>query len=73
MLFTAVLYVATGVGGYEWPIYARAFCMDVAFWQFSNNLPNYSSMADAIDVNYWVITLILKKYGNLPFFLENFA
>ena len=27
----------------------------------------------AIDGNYWVITLIFKKYGNLPLCLENYA
>ena len=26
-----------------------------------------------IDVNYRIITLILKKYGNLPLCLENYA
>ena len=31
MLFSAVLSVATGVGGYEWPISARSVFMDVAF------------------------------------------
>ena len=48
MLFATVLFVATGVGGYEWPISARAVRMDVAFWQFSNNPPNSASVADAM-------------------------
>ena len=30
----AVLSVATGVGGCEWPIYAKAVHMDVYFRQF---------------------------------------
>ena len=30
-------------------------------------------VADTIDENYRVITLILKKYGNLPLYLENYA
>ena len=48
MLFDAVFYVAVSVGGCKWPISDRAVCMDVAFWQFSNSPPNYSSMADAM-------------------------
>ena len=31
------------------------------------------SFPNGIDVNYPVIKLILTKYGNLPFFLENYA
>ena len=48
MLFDAVLYVTTGVGGCGWPISAWAVLMDVAFWQFSNNPPNYDSVVDAM-------------------------
>ena len=48
ILFAAVLSVATGVGGCEWPIYSGTVLMDVAFWQFSNNPPNSDSMADAM-------------------------
>ena len=48
MLFAAVLSVATDVGGCECPISARVVLMDVAFWKFSNNLPNYSSVVDAM-------------------------
>ena len=48
MLFAAVLYVATGVGGCWWPISARAVLVAVALWRISNNLTNYASMADAI-------------------------
>ena len=47
ILFDAMLSVGTGVGGCEWPIYAREVCTDVAFWQFSNNPPNSDSVADA--------------------------
>ena len=45
---SAVLSVATGVGGCECPISAREFLMNVAFWQFSNNPPNYDSVDDAM-------------------------
>ena len=31
-LFATVLFVATGVGGYGWPISARKVRMDVSFW-----------------------------------------
>ena len=34
MMFASVFSDATGVGGCEWPIYARAVCMDVAFRKF---------------------------------------
>ena len=30
-------------------------------------------LPSTIDENYWVITLIYKKYGNLPLCLENYA
>ena len=48
MIFDAVLYIATGVGGCWWPIYDRDVLMDVTFWKFSNNPPNSVSMAYAI-------------------------
>ena len=48
MMFDTVLSFATCVGGYECPISSREFLMNVAFWQFSNNFPNYASMADAM-------------------------
>ena len=48
ILFVDVLSVSTGVGGCWWPIYDRAIITDVAFWKFSNNPPNYASVADAI-------------------------
>ena len=48
MLFAAVLSVATVVGGCEWPIYGRAVLVDVAFWYFSINPSNSSSVADAM-------------------------
>ena len=45
-----VLSAVTGVGGCECPIYARDVCMDVAFWQFSNNNPNSASLEDAMKI-----------------------
>ena len=48
MPFYAVLSIATGVGGCGWPISSRAVCMNVSFWKFSNNPPNYVSVADAM-------------------------
>ena len=48
ILFAAVLSAATGVSGCWWLISAWVIFMDVAFWQFSNNPPNYSSVVDAI-------------------------
>ena len=48
MLFSAALSVATSVGGCEWLIYTRAVHMNVAFWQFSNNPPNFASVADVM-------------------------
>ena len=48
MLLAAVLYVATGVGGFWWPISARAVLMEVAFWKFSNKPTSSASVADAI-------------------------
>ena len=47
-LFSSAWSVATGIGGCWWNIYAREVHMDVAFWQFSNNLPNSSSVVDAM-------------------------
>ena len=49
VIFTAVLSVSTEVGGCRWPISARAVYVDVAFCQFSSNLSNYDSVADAMD------------------------
>ena len=48
MLFAALLSAATGVGGCWWPISVRAVIVDVAFWPFSNNPPNYASVSDAV-------------------------
>ena len=48
MLFSAIISEATGVGGPGWRISARSVLMDVAFWQFSNNPPNYASVDDAM-------------------------
>ena len=47
MLFAAALPVATCVVGCWWPIYARAFPIDVDIWKFSNNLPNSDSVDNA--------------------------
>ena len=44
MMFSALLSISTGVGGCEWPIYAKAVCMDVTFWKFSNIPPNSFSV-----------------------------
>ena len=48
ILFVAVLSVATGFGSCWWNISSRAVLMDVAFWQFSNNHPNYDFVDDAM-------------------------
>ena len=48
MLFVNVFSVATGVGGCEWPISARASRMDVVFWNFSDNPPNSASLDDSM-------------------------
>ena len=62
-LFAAVLSVATGVGGFWWPISAGAVLMEVAFCQFSNKPPNCSSVVD-------VITLLMILYSTCtgPFY-----
>ena len=49
MMFDSVLSIVTGVGGCEWDISDRVFRMGVAFWEFLNYPPPYSSsMFDAI-------------------------
>ena len=48
ILFVAVLFFATGVGGSGWTISANYVRMHVAFWQFSNKPPNSASVDDAI-------------------------
>ena len=77
ILFAVVLYVATNVGGRDWPIYAREVGMDVDFWQFSNNLPNFASVADDmkfIIMLHYTCTGLLSRgiacIGVLNFFLE---
>ena len=62
MLVTSVLSVATGVGDYEWLIFANAVLMEFAFWQFSNNPPNSASMADAM-----TFLIMLHSTRNGPF------
>ena len=47
-IFADVLFVATDVGGCWWPISAGAVLMAIDFCKFSNNPPNYASVADAI-------------------------
>ena len=48
MIFTAVFSVDTCVGGCGRPIYAREIHMDVSFWKFSKNTPNYASVDKAM-------------------------
>ena len=48
ILFAALLYVVTVVGGFGSPICARSILMDVSSWQFSNNPPNSASVANAM-------------------------
>ena len=48
MLFDDVLSVVGGFCGYRWPISYREVQMNVVFWQFSNNPPNFASVADAM-------------------------
>ena len=64
MAFDSLLSVATAFGGCGWSISAREVRMDVAFWKFSINPPNYAAVADAmtfiIILNY---TCRCKFYG----------
>ena len=63
MLFASVFSVTTGVGGCEWPISDGAVCMDIVFWQFSNNPPNSASVLDTMTF------LIMMNYTcNGPFY-----
>ena len=48
IMFAAALSVAIGVGGCGWAVYDRAVLIDIAFWKFSNNPPNYDSMYNAM-------------------------
>ena len=48
MMFDTVLSVATGFHGCWWPISDRAVLMDIFSCKFSNNPPNYASVADSI-------------------------
>ena len=63
MIFAAVFSIATGVGGFEWPISARAVSIDVALRQFSNNPPNSASVADSI-----TFLITLHSTCNGPFY-----
>ena len=62
MMFADLFFVYAGVGGCEWPISDRAVQMDVAFWQFSNNPPNYASVSDAMK-----FIIMLHSTCNVPF------
>ena len=62
MLFSDVLSIATGVGGFWCTISASDVLMEVAFWQFSNNPPNYNSVDDAI-----AFLIIIHSTCNGPF------
>ena len=48
MMFDTVLFVATGFHGCWWPISDRAVLMDIFSCKFSNNPPNYASVADTM-------------------------
>ena len=48
IIFDAVLYVATVVGGCGWTIPDREVRMDIDFWQFPQNSLNFASVADAM-------------------------
>ena len=48
ILFADAFSIATGVGGCGWPISTRSVLVDVAFWQFSKNSPNYASVSDVM-------------------------
>ena len=48
MLFSTVFYVATGVSDCGCPIYDKAVCMYIAFWNFSDSSPNSDSVADSM-------------------------
>ena len=63
MILPTVLSISTGVGSCEWTIYDRAVRMDVAFWQFSNNLTNSASVADAM-----TFLIIMHYICTGPFF-----
>ena len=58
-----MLSVATGIGGCGWIVYTRSVRMDVAFWKFSNNIPNYASLADAM-----MFLMVLNSTCTDPFY-----
>ena len=62
MLFAAVFSVSTGAGGCGCPISDREVRMDVAFWNFSKNPPNYASVSDAM-----IFIMILNSTFTGPF------
>ena len=63
VILAAVLSVFTGIDGCIWSIYDRAVRMDVAFWQFSNNPPNSTSVADSM-----MSIMILNSTCTGPFY-----
>ena len=48
ILLVSVLSIANIIGGCWWSISVRDVLVAVAFWQFSNNPPNYTSVDDDI-------------------------
>ena len=67
MMFSSVFSVATSVVGCWGPISDRAVIVAVAFWQFSNNPPNYASMADTIT---FLIMLHYKFTGTILWVID---
>ena len=63
IILAAGFSFSTCVGGCGWPIFAREACMDVEFWQFSNNPPSSASVA-----NFMTILIILHSTCTGPFF-----
>ena len=62
MLFSAVFTVSTTAGGFGRPISDSTVLMDVTFWQFTDNPPNYASVSDAMK-----FIIMLHSTCNVPF------
>ena len=62
MLFSAVFYIATSVGGFWCTISAKAVRVKVATWKFSNKPPDYASVADTI-----TFLMMLHSTWTVPF------
>ena len=74
--FLIIKYLCISVIFLLTPIVIVSRCNNfVYFCDFSQICMNLSKIGilNPIDVNYWLITLILTEYGNLPFLLENYA